>query len=104
VEAREEAILAEAREKGRPFLGAVACRRVDPEDRAKTEEPFATPSPKVLARDAANRKAAKERLKEFLAEYREAYEAWKAGDRDVTFPPGTYWLRVHARVRCRAPT
>jgi len=104
VQAREEAILAEARAKGRPFLGAKACRQVDPEDRARSEEPFATPCPRFLARDAAVRKAARERIREFVAQYREAYEAWKAGDRQVEFPPGTYWLRIHARVRCRAPT
>jgi hypothetical protein len=104
VRAREDAILAEARANGRRFLGARACRRVDPEDRARSEEPFASPCPQSMARDSAIRKAARERLREFVAEYREAYELWKAGDRDVTFPPGTYWLRVHAGVCCRAPT
>jgi len=104
VRAREGAILAEARTNGRRFLGAKACRRVDPEDRARSEEPFASPCPQSLAMNSAIRKAARARLREFVAEYREAFEQWKAGDRDVTFPPGTYWLRVHAGVCCRGPT
>ena len=35
---------------------------------------------------------AMERLRGFRRAYRVAYEAWRSGDRDVLFPPGTWWL------------
>ena len=31
---------------------------------------------------------------------RRAFAAWRAGDTDVAFPAGTYWLRHHAGARC----
>ena len=41
-----------------------------------------------------------ERLRTFIAGYREAWLQWRAGDRGVVFPCGTYGLRVYAGVCC----
>jgi len=101
---RERAIQDAFRAQGRTFLGAKRCLRFSRWDRPRIEEPLFEPSPTVAAEDAAIRKAAIARQRAFLEAYREAYQLWKAGDREVLFPPGTYWLRVHAGVHCRAPT
>ena len=49
------------------------------------------------------RECALTRLKTFEVEYRECYEQWRQGARDVVFPAGTYQFRVVHGVACRAP-
>ncbi len=44
-----------------------------------------------------------QRLKEFIAEYREALLRWKQGFTDVTFPRGTYAMAKYANVNCAPP-
>jgi putative transposase len=44
-----------------------------------------------------------ERLKAFVQSYREAFLQFKAGNRTTLFPPGTYWMRLHASVCCAPP-
>jgi hypothetical protein len=39
-------------------------------------------------------------LAEFLRSYREAFEAWREGVRDVVFPAGTYLMRVLHGAPC----
>jgi len=103
--ARQETAIQDAfRAQGRTFLGTKRCLKLSRSSRPRTKEPMFEPSPTVAANDTAIRKAAVARQRAFVKAYREAYELWKAGDRDVLFPPGTYWLRVHAGVLCRAPT
>jgi hypothetical protein len=36
---------------------------------------------------------------QFRADHREAKVRWIAGERDVVFPAGTYWMRVHHAAR-----
>jgi len=40
------------------------------------------------------------RLRSFLAGYRDAWLQWRAGERGVVRPVGTYALRVYAGVCC----
>ena len=40
------------------------------------------------------------RLRSFIAGYRDAWLAWRAGERGVVFPFGTYGLRLYAGVCC----
>ncbi|HEY8427545.1 MAG TPA: hypothetical protein VIL20_04190 [Sandaracinaceae bacterium] len=47
----------------------------------------------------AERIAAIEELREFRAAHALAKARWIAGDRDVVFPAGTFWMRVHHRAR-----
>jgi len=41
-----------------------------------------------------------DRWREFLERYKEALAAWCAGDREILFPRGTYWLRFFHHARC----
>ena len=89
---------------GRRFLGPRRCLNTRPTDRPKNPEPRPALSPRVAARDAELRKAMLARRRDFVAAYRDAFERWRDGDRNVQFPPGTDWMRLPHRVRCRAPT
>ncbi len=42
--------------------------------------------------------------KRWLDDYREALQAWRAGNREVEFPFGTYWLRVGHGARVKLPS
>jgi len=102
--ARERSIRNQYRRKGLRFEGPEACLRRRITHRPARERPLFELSPRVAAKEKSIRVAALARLKEFVEEYRRKRERWIAGERDVEFPPGTYWLRVHANVNCRAPT
>jgi putative transposase len=104
VEEREAELRESIRAAGKKFLGRKRCLRISRTDRPSSDEEPNQLSPTFAATDRARYEAALERRRAFLAEYRDAYQRWRAGDREVEFPPGTYWLRVHAGVRCRAPT
>jgi putative transposase len=56
----------------------------------------------VAARDKWKRIEALGRLVEFRRAYREALARLRSGDRGVSFPRGTYLLRVHLGVACAA--
>jgi REP element-mobilizing transposase RayT len=101
---REREIQDEFRAKGWGFLGMKRCLKHNRLDRPRSTTVRGTLSPTVAGADEAIRRAALARRREFLAEYRDAYTRWREGDRDVVFPPGTYWLRVYAGVRCREPS
>ena len=63
-------------------------------------EPRFRLNPRVAAMDKWKRIEAIFRLKEFLSEYRAAWEAMRAGVTGVLFPAGTYHLRVMHAVQC----
>jgi len=60
-------------------------------------------SPRVACKNQWARIEFIRRNKEFIAEHRKARLAWKAGERDVVFPAGTYWHKCHAGVNCEPP-
>lgn len=103
VQEMENMIQADFRKKGRRFLGPKACLKQRHTDHPATQEPRREISPKIAARDKALRTAALQRLRDFVTAYRTAFLKWKKGVRNVLFPAGTYWLRVHAAARCRSP-
>jgi putative transposase len=63
------------------------------------EAPF-TPNPRVGVADKWRRIEAIQRLVGFLKQYAECWRLWKAGNRDVVFPHGTYAMRVFHGARC----
>lgn len=65
-------------------------------------EPRRALNPRVAAQDKCIRIAALGRLVAFLASYRLAWSARRAGDREAIFPAGTYLLRVMHGVPCAA--
>ncbi len=56
--------------------------------------------PRVATKDKWRRIAALQQLSDFAASYRDAFESWRKGQRDVVFPYGTYLMRVLHGVRC----
>ena len=82
-------------ERERPAMGIQRVLAQDPFSRAQPLPPseraprLAGPGP------TGKKKDLKAALHAFQRGYAEAKEAWCAGDRDVWFPPGTYWLHVH---------
>jgi putative transposase len=77
-------------------LGAKRAAKVPPETRITTFEPSRQHNPTFAVgrgnADAARNAARATRA--FRASYRKALAAWRAGDRTVVFPAGTYGMRV----------
>ena len=59
--------------------------------------------PTVAARNSGRRVAELARRAVFLKEYRVAKERWLAGERNVEFPEGTWWMWRRYSVRCVVP-
>jgi putative transposase len=77
-------------------LGVKGVLKVDPKSRILTREPKRQINP-TFAVGRNNPEAlekAKCTLREFRRSYRRAFDAWRAGNRAVQFPPGTYAMRV----------
>ncbi len=97
----EKSAHGEAREKGWSFLGAVRVMRQSPRDRAKTPKPRVERNP-TFAVGRGNAEALKEAIESeraFVNHYYRALEKWRAGDRDVVFPAGTWWMRVFHKAK-----
>jgi REP element-mobilizing transposase RayT len=82
------------------FLGVTRVLAQKPTGRPAPGEPRRTLKPRVAARDKWKRIEAIGRLVEFLRSYRSAWAARRAGEPDVTFPCGTYLMRVAHGVPC----
>ena len=108
IEDRVRELEAEARAKaerlGRAFAGARRVLRTKHTVRSGSWETFGAVDPRFAAAgDARAARAAVARYRAFDAAYDEALSGWTAGDRDVVFPHGTWWMRVHHGVRCQPP-
>jgi putative transposase len=94
----------EAREalvrQGRKFLGAKVVLQQSFDAVPKTAEPRRNHNPRVAAAHTPERVLAIRNLVAFVRAYRAAWHAWRHGKRDQIFPPGTYALRIYARVAC----
>jgi hypothetical protein len=92
VREKEAEVLERHRREGKGFVGAAAVRA-----QSRLAKP-ATPhgkgvkdvKPTVSARSKWHAIAAKQQVSEFTIRYRKALKAWKAGDRTVVFPYGTW--------------
>lgn len=98
--AREHDLRVEAQRDGRAFLGRRAARRQDPFRSPSTIAPRRALSPRVATRNRWLRLEALSRCREFVRRYREALRAWRAAERDVLFPAGTYGLRAWHGALC----
>jgi hypothetical protein len=58
-------------------------------------------NPRLACRDRWRRVQLLQDLVEFWAAHREASARFRAGERDVHFPPGTYGYVVNFGARCR---
>jgi len=88
------------RSRGGAFLGVARVLAQSPTSRPAPGEPRRALNPRVAARDKWKRIEALGRLIDFLRSYRRAWAARRAGRDGVTFPNGTYLLRVVHGVPC----
>ena len=86
--------------RGQKFRGAQAVLQQPFDAAPKSSELKRNPNPRIAAKHTPERIHALRDLLAFLRRYRDAWQAWRSGKRDVVFPAGTYALRVHARVAC----
>jgi len=104
VAGREELLREDSRAAGKRFLGPMRVLNQSPRDRPGSREPRRGMNPRVAARDKWRRIERLQWLDSWLQAYTEAVKRFNEGFREVIFPAGTYWLRVHHRVHCYAPT
>jgi putative transposase len=92
-------VRAELRRQGRGFVGRTRVRKTVVTDQPTTKKaPFGrNPTFAALTREAW--RAAMKKLRAFRLAYREAYQAWRSGAREIAFPAGTWWV-----VRCAGAT
>jgi hypothetical protein len=100
LEMKEEQAAKDVAAKGRGFLGKAKVLTQRATSRPPPFEPRQKLNPKVAAGDKWKRIEALARLGEFLAEYREAWCARRAGKLDAIFPHGTYLMRVLHGAPC----
>ncbi len=98
--AREEQARHDLASEGRGFLGARRVLEQRPTSRPASVEPRRELKPRVAAYDKWRRIEALSRLAAFVTDYRRAWAAWRAGERTVEFPAGTYWMRVAHGALC----
>ncbi len=56
-------------------------------------------NPRIACKDKWLRIDAIKREQSFQQEYRQAYDSYQAGNRDVVFPAGTFWMKEQFDVR-----
>lgn len=100
LESELEAREAKAASERTSVLGVARILKQRVFDRPRTREPRRALRPRFAAKDPGRRRDLAHRLKEFLAGYREALQAWRDGKRDVVFPDGTYQMRVSHQAAC----
>jgi REP element-mobilizing transposase RayT len=98
----EDRAAARVADLGRSFLGAACALAQSPRARPAPEDPRRRIRPKIATRNLDRRVAALRRLRNFAQDYREAFEAWTSGVRDVLFPLGTWLMRVRHAAPCAA--
>jgi putative transposase len=81
-------------------LGVAAVLAQKPSARPAPGEPRRMLNPRIAARDKWKRIEALARLRQFLTDYRAAWERFRRGVRNVVFPAGTYLLRIRLGVPC----
>jgi REP element-mobilizing transposase RayT len=96
----EERKAAEHARAGRKFVGRRRVLAQPVSGCPAGAEPRRGLSPRVACRSTWKRIEALTRLAEFARAYREALRAWKAGARDILFPPGTWLMRVQHGASC----
>jgi putative transposase len=83
------------------WLGAKKVLAQDPFDSPRPTSPDGSLNPRIACKDRWRRVQLLTTQRAFWQEYREARDRYRTGDRDVLFPPGTYWLRVQFGACCR---
>jgi REP element-mobilizing transposase RayT len=85
---------------GRGFLGRAGVVAQSFMQRAKTFEPKRVVVPTIGAKERLALRAALSVQRAFRRAYRAALSLWRGGAREVVFPFGTWWMRVHHSAMC----
>jgi hypothetical protein len=93
----EEAEAAKRARTGARVIGRRAVRKQSWRDRPRSREPRFGLRPQVACRSKWARIEALQRNRDFVEAYVDARARWLRGQASL-FPPGTYWLRLFARV------
>ena len=86
--------------KGRRALGMRRVLKQRWSDMPNSRQDMFGPEPKVAASSHWARKEAAQRSRNFQKAYRYAWKEWVAGNLEVEFPAGTYFMRCRFGVRC----
>jgi hypothetical protein len=95
---------AENKRAGRGYAGHKRVLKTPHTTRARSYEHFGSRTPTFAA--AGNAAVAANfirRRREFLEDYRRAWISWRAGERDIVFPFGTWKMRHHHAAPCHSP-
>jgi putative transposase len=103
LEVAEARARARAAASGKGFVGETRVLKVQTSARPTSHEERRGLRPRVACRDKWKRIEVLKRLAAFVADYRLALRAWRAGQVGVMFPAGTYMVRVTHGVACAAP-
>jgi putative transposase len=98
----EDRAAAELERDGRRFLGVARVLAQSAFSRPAAGEPRRVLSPRVATRNKWKRIEALQRLAEFVSGYKIALAAWRAGERNVLFPAGTWLMRWQHGAACCA--
>jgi hypothetical protein len=90
----------ERKKTGQRVLGRWTIRKQHHEDTPSNWAAHFKLNPQVATRNKWRRIEALQRLKAFIAAYRDALARWRLGERDVVFPYGTNMMRVVHGVQC----
>lgn len=89
---REAEHRAERKATGRAVIGVKRLMKARQGDRSRSYETWFQLRPNIASKQKADRIAAIKALQSFRNSYRESLERWCAGERDVCFPVGTWWI------------
>ena len=99
IEEREENQRKKARANGESFLGRKGVLRQRRHDRPKS--PRKPGVKRTVAGGSKWRREEREQSdRDWVESYNQRFDRWRAGDRDVVFPYGTYKMRVIHHARC----
>lgn len=101
LEQSERAAQERMRQERRKFLGAERAKRISYLEKPAEEKPREQLDPTFAAgrgNPEARKKAAAEK-RAFQEQYRIALKEWRAGNRGILFPEGTWQLRVFHNAR-----
>ncbi len=98
---RERAAMEDLRARDRRVLGLSGIAAQEPDERPASHDPRCGINPRVAARDRWVRAEMLQRNQDWHDRYIKARAEWRAGNRDVVFPEGTwkYCVEHHARRR-----
>ena len=85
------------------FLGVERVLAAKHTDGPSTREPRRTPRDVISARNPHRRAEAIHEHQAWLRWHGDAKRRWQAGETDVLFPPGTYWMKHHTSARVMKP-